>query len=589
MTVPFRKQEDKSLRLPPRNMEAEAGLLCSLMQDNALIEPVRGMLRAKDFYRDSHQLLYDTILRLEARGVPVDGITVSDEMATVGDYDTFGGDEELSTILSTVPGPANAMYYAAIILEKSRKRDMIVAAEKMLDDAYSDYETFGQIYTRAAKNIESIDPDSLPEKKQETADVHGWPEPIGRAAYRGVIGEVCDIITPQTEADPAAVLVQFLVALGNLVGRGPHWMMGPSRHGLNLYATVVGASAQARKGTSYELVRHILGRIDPIWEATRTFDGLSSGEGLLAQIRDDQRDEKGQLTLPGIEDKRMLAVESEFGGMLGIANREGNSLNPIIRKLWDARSCGSLTRNSKLWTTDPHVSIIGHITTDELDARLTGLDAANGFANRFMWVCARRARFLPNGGRLPYSLFNHAVGNIHEIIAYASDPNGIVMGRSPEAGTVWEAHYRRLTTARPGLLGSLLSRAAPIVMRIACIYALCDMTCVVSKEHMEAALEVWRYCEESAAHIFGAKLGNPDAERLLTAIRAAPDGLNRRTILTKVFGGHMKADELDKLLVGLARTSLVRKEVRPTSGRPAEIWHAAGDPEEATDSADGQI
>ena len=57
-----------------------------------------------------------------------------------------------------------------------------------------------------------------------------------------------------------------------------------------------------------------------------------------------------------------------------------------------------MTKTNPAQATEAHISILGHITKDELLRELNGGDAANGFANRFLWVCAKRGQYLPEGG-----------------------------------------------------------------------------------------------------------------------------------------------------------------------------------------------
>ncbi|MEW6229964.1 MAG: hypothetical protein AB1700_18055, partial [Bacillota bacterium] len=71
-----------------------------------------------------------------------------------------------------------------------------------------------------------------------------WPDPPVPEAFYGLAGDIVRTIEPHTEADPVALLVQFLVAFGNAVGRGPHFVAEADRHGLNLFACLVGATAK---------------------------------------------------------------------------------------------------------------------------------------------------------------------------------------------------------------------------------------------------------------------------------------------------------------------------------------------------------
>jgi len=104
------------------------------------------------------------------------------------------------------------------------------------------------------------------------------------------------------------------------------------------------------------------------------------------------------LTDAGIADKRLLLVESEFAGTLRVLGREGNTLSPILRRAWDRGDLRSLTKNSPAVATDAHVSIIGHVVAEELRRHMTATEAAGGFGNRLLWVCARRSKCLPEGG-----------------------------------------------------------------------------------------------------------------------------------------------------------------------------------------------
>lgn len=92
---------------------------------------------------------------------------------------------------------------------------------------------------------------SQSQRGASVASVASWPAPIAEAAYHGLAGEVVRTIEPHTEADPVALLVQFLAAFGSCLGRGPHYQVEGDAHHANLYAVLVGDSSKARKGTSW--------------------------------------------------------------------------------------------------------------------------------------------------------------------------------------------------------------------------------------------------------------------------------------------------------------------------------------------------
>ena len=239
----------------------------------------------------------------------------------------------------------------------------------------------------------------------DEADPDPWPEAMNCGVLHGIAGEFVRMIQPDTEADQAAILAQFLVTFGALVGRGPHYKVEGDQHHSNLFVLLIGETAKARKGTAFGRVREVFERI-PDWN--RTASGLSSGEGLKYHVRDAREENKtgkdgaGTFTEvidEGMHDKRLLVVEPEFGGALRSVERAGNTLSATIREAWDSGTMRTLTKHDAITATGAHVCIIGHITVDELRAELTATDRANGFANRFLFVAVKRSKFLPHGGQ----------------------------------------------------------------------------------------------------------------------------------------------------------------------------------------------
>lgn len=564
-TIPF--LED---RLPPQNLEAEAAVLSALAQDNSIIPALRLILAPGDFFRESHELLYRAALAVFDRGQPVDAITLADELERRDLYTGFGGDEEMASILLAASGPANAAYHAEIVREKARVRFLIGSANELVRDALAMKDTADDLLRSF---VERAEPFGLVLPDRPFAEPRPWPEPHPDVWY-GLAGEVAGAIAPHTEADPAAILIQFLVGYGSIVGRHRYWLHERTRHYLNEFVCIVGDSAKARKGTSWDHVRDLLANIDGLWAADRIADGLSSGEGLIWAVRDPVVKD-GEVIVEGIDDKRLLVVESEFGSTLGILSRDGNSLTGILRKSWDTGSFRSMTKNMPARTTGAHVSIIGHVTIEELTRRLTQTDAANGFANRFLWTCARRSKLLPFGGTLNEHDFAGARNRLTDAVTFGAGWDGAFI-RDPAANQLWGESYATLTRVRPGLLGSVTSRAEPHVMRLSCLYAALDCSPVVGLDHLKAALALWNYCDLSAAFIFGDLMGNPDLEKLIAALDAAGEsGLNRRQLHLEVFGGHKPAKELDELLRQLLKSGQARRATLATRGRPAEMWYVA--------------
>jgi len=414
-----------------------------------------------------------------------------------------------------------------------------------------------------------------------------WPDELRDEAFHGPAGELVRAIEPHSEADPAAMLVQFLVAFGNLIGRSAHFVHEADHHSLNLFTVLVGQTAKGRKGTSWGQVLRVLGTLDSPWSNARIMGGIASGEGLIWAVRDEIKEmvpirEKGRVvdyeeitSDKGENDKRLLVVEPEFARVLQVSERESNTLSAIIRQAWDCGNLRILTKKQSARATEAHISVIGHITKDELKRLLTDTAAGNGFANRFLWVCTRRSKLLPEGGALDTVDFAPIIQRVQAAADFARGAEQI--RRDERARGIWGEVYAELSEGKPGLLGSVISRAEAQTMRLACIYALLDCSAVVNPDHLLAALEIWRYCEDSARFIFGDALGDATADEILRELRQHPLGLTRNDI-REHFSRNKSSGEIGRALgvlleYGLARAERNRED--ESQKRPTERWFAA--------------
>ena len=408
-----------------------------------------------------------------------------------------------------------------------------------------------------------------------------WPPPLAKEAFYGLAGEYVDLIEPHTESDPAAILVQFLSAAGNIIGPSAHFKVEADKHYLKIFPVLVGETSKGRKGTSTGYVKNTFKQIDPKW---RIASGLSSGEGLIWQVRDKIKKsepirEKGRVTGeyqefivdPGEDDKRLFVIEEEFASILRLIGRDGNILSPIIRRAWDDGNLESLAKNSPAKATGAHISIIGHVTRNELRRYLDRTEMGNGFANRFIWLCSKRSKTLPDGGRFYDLNLEPILRKLREAIDFGK-PLG-ELERDSEAKKIWSEVYPELSVGKPGLLGAVISRAEAQVMRIACIYTVLDKSSFIRKEHLLAALALWDYSEASARYTFGDATGDYVADRILNAFRDSANGLTR-TEINQLFSRNITGERIDSALSFLKNHNLVRMVKEDTKGRPIERWMA---------------
>jgi hypothetical protein len=306
---------------------------------------------------------------------------------------------------------------------------------------------------------------------------------------------------------------------------------------------------------------------------------MSSGEGVISAVRDPVygiRKGVEELIDAGISDKRLLLDEREFFGALTVLKREGTILSRVVRDAWDCcERLQTITKHSPTRATQAFISVIGHITVEELRRSLDQTSMANGYANRFLFICVRRSKLLPHGGSLSEDAIGLLGARTLEALITARTIDRITMTEA--AAHYWADVYTRLAQGTPGLLGAITDRAEAQTIRLALVYALLDQAPQIDVKHIEAALALWRYCEASARHIFGDIIGDPAADTILRALRGAgTDGLSR-TDLINLFGRNLPANKIDAALVALLSAGKVRRGSikKPTgAGRPREMWFA---------------
>jgi hypothetical protein len=391
-------------------------------------------------------------------------------------------------------------------------------------------------------------------------------------------GEIVGAIEPHTEADRVAVLVNLLCAFGNAIGRGAYKRIGADVHHLRIYAALVGQTSKARKGTSWGYVRELMREADPVWAADHVQNGLSSGEGLIHAVRDpvsklNKQIGQTETVDEGVTDKRLLVVEPELASTLKMMARDGNTLSPVVRQAWDGDLLQVMTRNSPSKATGSHVSILGHITREELLRHLSETETANGFANRFLWLLVRRSKELPFGGNWDTVEKGPLVERLKLALAFGSKP--VEIEWREDAARDWSEVYGELSAGRPGLFGAVIGRAEAQVTRLAALYAVLDSSLLIERQHLKAALALWEYAEESARYVFGDATGDAIADDILRALQSAGDQGMTRTEIRDLFGRNQKSERVNQALALLLGAGRIRREYEHTGGRPVERWFLA--------------
>lgn len=400
------------------------------------------------------------------------------------------------------------------------------------------------------------------------------PPVLSDTALYGPVGDWVRMIAPHTEASPAALLVSALVGVGAVIGRSPHMMIDGSRHGVNLFAMLIGPTGNGRKGTAVGRVRAMLRAIDPDFDSRNRLHGLSSGEGLIFQVRDPRParpDEKAPDM--GVPDKRLLVIEDEFASQLRRMQQQGNTLSTVIREAYDGGNLRTLTKADPLRATDPHIAIIASITPEELKHQLHETEMSNGFLNRFLPIWTERAQLLPLGSKPDPRDEQATLDRLASFVTSARSVSAMD-DLTPAARSWWEAQYASLTMGRSGRVGAATQRGAPHVRRLALLFALPEGGRAVDVEHLEAALAVWQYAVGTATYVFGGSEMSGDALRIADALlEAGADGLDRSTIREVVFRSNSTPkDKIAAALTELRTAGLAQMSKVGTTGRSREVW-----------------
>lgn len=404
-----------------------------------------------------------------------------------------------------------------------------------------------------------------PDLEPAPAEAEAWPALPAEAAYHGVLGDIARAVAPHTEADPVGVLGTLLAMFGVACGNGRSLYQG-SQQRANLSVVLVGGTGFAgRKGTGLDLARSVFRMayppLDTLWLV-----GIASGEAITGHLsRHD-----GQEGRP--DEHRVLIVEPEYGRVLTIMNREGSTLSAVLRNAWDGTPLGHARARDESLVTRHHVAGIGHVTPVELRQKLTDTDAANGFANRLLFLAVQRSRLIPFP-KAPDELVREYIRPLHQAIMEAQTPGEMEFDEA--ARDRWETFYAELAlTPRLGLAGAVTGRHEAQVARLGLVYALADRSPVVSVAHLDAAIALAEYARRSATWALGDSTGNRHADVLR---RMLADGAVTYDEAKRALGLRTGADlaEAVGVLVEAGLADVVKVQ-RSGGGRPTRTIRANG-------------
>ena len=152
----FRKEQ-----LPPQDIDAEQSVLGSLLIDKDAIIKIADIITVGDFYRKSHEIIFQAILDLYSKSEPIDLLTVSSRLKEKKQFKEIGGMSYITTLMNFVPTASNVIHYAKIVSQKRVLRDLISASNEISSLAWEENKNIDEILDEAEKRIFSVSQTSL--------------------------------------------------------------------------------------------------------------------------------------------------------------------------------------------------------------------------------------------------------------------------------------------------------------------------------------------------------------------------------------------------------------------------------------------
>jgi replicative DNA helicase len=148
--------DDNLRKVPPQNLEAESSVLGGILIENDAINQVIELLRAEDFYRESHRKIFRAMIELTDRSEPLDTIILSEFLRNKNELDAVGGAAYLTSLADFVPTAVNVSHYARIVREKAVLRQLITASTNIATQGYEGGGSIEELLDSAEKVIFDI-------------------------------------------------------------------------------------------------------------------------------------------------------------------------------------------------------------------------------------------------------------------------------------------------------------------------------------------------------------------------------------------------------------------------------------------------
>lgn len=412
-------------------------------------------------------------------------------------------------------------------------------------------------------------------------------------AFHGPLGEYARRSADHIEVDHFTLYMQLLVMFGSLIGRRRTCQGGDSPHFPNLFLAVVADTGQG-KGCIGNRAEQFVQAVDPEFRSIVHRD-VQSAPALIRLVADEQRKtvlRRGKTSLPAdvivapaVTDKRCLLIQSEMQTIFTAKGRQGCTLGSLLKQAWDGVTLENNTKEGSLRATDPHISMLGSITPQELRQAVAAskIDRENGFFNRFLFVRPRTVRYLPHGG--DRTITEDLTGPLRRALnamgpAVPPAMASSLMEFDTQASRDWEPFYyayRDHTDPFFNGLQGFQQRLGPTTKRIAMILAALDGADSISAVHLNAARTACLRCLDDCRAIFATRedqLVTPVGKiksKLRTKFRGKNGWFDKQAIWDSL-GHHGKAEDINTCLEELVAAGEWQRSVE--DGKSYRVVHA---------------
>ncbi|MGB2590961.1 MAG: DnaB-like helicase N-terminal domain-containing protein [Candidatus Acidiferrum sp.] len=580
----------------PNNLDAERSVLGAVLLDNRALDAARSILRQEDFFLDQHRRVFQQMVALAENQQPIDLVTLTDALHRRSELEAAGGAPYIASLADGMPKVSNVTHYAKIVRENALRRELVHAAERIQNQALENDGTAKNLASQAAQSFrelavgeatESGTPEerlsnlldeartkvgscevpfivgALQSELRQIAQPQDFPAPLAKIALQGVVGKFVEAALPCIEADESCLVYQFLTAMGNVMGKNNHARFGPDIHYPNLFTLIVGDTS-AGKGQAFSATKLLMGLIDPSWTSHCKYSA-ASGEAIVKMAS-----EIG-------DDGRLCLAMNEMSVLLNGAKRDGSNTSGYLRMGWDGIPLENNRARSSEVARDYLLSLIGHITPEELTEIFANVDWYNGMANRFLWATVRKSKTVSRSEKLPN--FADVSKTIQDLLSL---PRIGQVRFTDEGGRYWDEWVHGLTD-HDGKLGASQQRIRPNALRIAQIYAALNERRLslglsghyaIEPEHIAAAIEIVTRSRESIAWFL-------DRPMKIDARVAMDEVAKFRTDMNK-HGGQMTGRQLAALFshktpeqrmeIASRAGGKIRSRPSAKGGRPADVW-----------------